>query len=199
MMRLFYTMRAAASILCMFAVITGAAYPAIVTGIASVIFPHQSHGSLIVRAEQVIGSELIGQSFTQEKYFWGRPSAAIVPYDPMFSGGSNLGVNNPLLLKQIQTRITTTQKAHPHTKERMPVEMVTMSASGLDPHISLAAARYQMQRVARVRKLPVEDVGFLVDQNIQSIFKEGKYAYVNVLTLNIALDELASEYKAKKK
>ena len=124
-----------------FAVITGFFYPAFITGVAQVVFPHQANGSIIVHNETIIGSELIGQNFTQDKYFHGRPSAAGAGYDAMFSGGSNLGPSNPLLRQRIKTDINESRLSGETNKDgTVPIDAVTTSGSGLDPHITLANA-----------------------------------------------------------
>jgi K+-transporting ATPase ATPase C chain len=172
--------------------ITGIAYPLVVTGLARVLFPAQAHGSLIVSDGRVVGSQLIGQSFSDPKYFWGRPSATTPqPYNGLASGGSNLGPLNPALAEAIRPRIAALRTADPGNSAPVPVDLVTASASGLDPEISLAAARYQVARVARVRGLPVADVEALLAAHARArflgLFGEPR---VNVLELNLALDHL---------
>jgi K+-transporting ATPase ATPase C chain len=163
-----------------------------VTGIAQAIFPWRANGSLIEHQGQVIGSELIGQSFTDPKYFWGRPSAtAPFPYNAAASSGSNLGPTNPAFAQAFRARIEALQSADPGNTSPIPVDLVTTSASGLDPHISVAAALYQMPRVSRERGLSDEQVRLLVEQ-----YTEGRQLgflgepRVNVLKLNLALDGL---------
>src|SRR5476649_685145 len=135
-------------------VITGIAYPLLVTGVALLVFPGQANGSLIVRDGKPIGSSLIGQSFTEPKYFWGRPSATSPQANNgMSSGGSNIGPTNPALTDAVKQRIAALQAADPGNHAPVPVDLVTSSGSGLDPEISPAAARYQLARVARVRGL----------------------------------------------
>jgi len=170
--------------------LTGIAYPLVVTGIAKVVFPHQATGSLIVRNGQAIGSELIGQAFSDPKYFWGRPSAtAPMPYNGAASGGSNLGPLNPALLDVVKQRVAALQAADPENKSLVPVDLVTASASGLDPHISIAAAEYQLARVVRVRGMKKENVERLVKANTESrLFGFLGEPRVNVLELNLALD-----------
>ena len=174
----------------------GIVYPLVVTGIAEVAFPHQAHGSLIVREGQAAGSELVGQSFADPRYFWSRPSATTRdskpwPYDGLNSGGSNLGPLNPDLAKQVAERVTALQSADPPATDPPPVDLVTSSGSGLDPHISIASARYQAGRVARVRGLQLQQVMDLIDQHTQGrtlgFLGEPR---VNVLELNLALDVL---------
>jgi len=181
--------------LLLFTLITGVLYPLIVTGIAQVVFPWRADGSLIERDGQLIGSELIGQSFTDPKYFWGRPSATTpYPYNAAASSGSNLGPMNPMLEEAIRTRIEALQSADPGNTAPIPVDLVTASASGLDPHISVAAAFYQISRVARERGMSEDQVRALVEQHIEDpqfgILGETR---VNVLQLNLAMDGI--QYK----
>ncbi len=182
--------RPALMVLLIFTVMTGLLYPLLVTGIAQLIFPHQANGSLIVRNGQVAGSELIGQSFDDPKYFWGRPSATSpYPYNASASSGSNLGPSNPTLIDLIKTRIADLKAADPTNTQPIPVDLVTASGSGLDPNISVAAALYQVPRVARVRGLSEATVIALVDKYTQGrqlgFLGEPR---VNVLELNLALD-----------
>jgi K+-transporting ATPase ATPase C chain len=177
--------------LALLTLITGVIYPLAVTGVAQVIFPRQASGSLIERNGQVIGSELIGQPFDAPKYFWSRPSATLpFPYNASASGGSNLSSTNPTLEETVQARIRALRGADPGNQQPIPVDLVTASASGLDPHISVAAALYQVPRVARERRLSEEQVRALVDQNTEGrllgFLGEPR---VNVLKLNLALDQ----------
>jgi len=174
------------------AFLLGIAYPLLLTGIAQSIFPRQANGSLITQNQRVIGSELIGQYFDQPQYFWGRLSATgDEPYNASSSGASNLSVMNPTLLKNVQQRITDLKSADPGNTLPIPADLVTASASGLDPHISPAAAKYQAGRVARIRGISIDQIMSLIDQ-----FTENKQfgflgeARVNVLELNLALDAL---------
>ena len=172
-------------------VLTGVVYPLVVTGIASLVFPDQARGSVIVRDGKPVGSRLIGQNFSEPKYFWSRPSATSPqPYNGVASGGSNLGPLNPALTDAVKTRIQALQATDPTNKAPVPVDLVTASASGLDPHISVAAAQYQMARVARARRMDVWAVQGLVAAHVQGrawgVIGEPR---VNVLELNLALDE----------
>ena len=176
--------------LVIFTVLTGVIYPFVVTLIAQVAFPSQANGSLIVQNGNVVGSALIGQSFDDPKYFWSRPSAtAPVAYNAAASSGSNLGPTNPTLLDAGKTRVENLHAADPGNSAPIPIDLVTASASGLDPHISVAAANYQSARVARVRKLDESRVRALVEQFTEprtfGILGEPR---VNVLQLNLALD-----------
>ena len=173
-----------------FAVITGLAYPAFITGVAQVVFPHQANGSIIVHNGNIIGSELIGQNFTQDKYFHSRPSNAGVGYDAMFSGGSNLGPSNPFLRQRIQTEINESRLGGETNKDgTVPIDAVTTSGSGLDPHITLANALDQISRVAKARNISEETLRGVVAQYVEGrdlgVFGEPR---INVLKLNLALD-----------
>ena len=183
-------LRPALMSLILLTLITGVAYPLVVTGIAQLIFPYQANGSLIVKDGKVVGSALIGQPFDDPKYFWSRPSATS-PYgdNAGASSGSNLSPTNPALISAVQGRVDALRAADPDHKSPVPVDLVTASGSGLDPHISPAAAIYQVSRVAKARKLAPEAVRALVDQHTQGrqlgFLGEPR---VNVLTLNLALD-----------
>ncbi len=180
--------------------ITGLAYPLVITGLSKVIFPKQAAGSLIHADGKVIGSELIGQSFTAPRDFWSRPSATVdanskpLPYNGANSGGSNLAPSNPDLRKAVEERIAALHAADPDSTGPVPVDLVTTSASGLDPHISPAAAAYQVHRVAKARGLDEAKVRDLV-----AAHTEGPQlgvlgdARVNVLKLNLALEALSSK------
>lgn len=173
-------------------VVTGLIYPLAVTGLAQVLFPQQANGSMIVKDGQVVGSALIGQSFDDPKYFWGRLSATgPVPYNAAASSGSNLGPTNPALIAEVQGRIDALKAADPTNTQPIPVDLVTSSGSGLDPNISIAAALYQLPRVAGVRGLDTTKVQALITQYTEDrqlgILGEPR---VNVLQLNLALDAL---------
>jgi K+-transporting ATPase ATPase C chain len=171
-------------------VLTGIVYPLAVTGIAQLLFPHQANGSLIKRNGNIIGSELIGQNFDDPKYFWGRLSATTPAYNAAASSGSNFGPLNPDLLKAAKARIAALKKADPTNTEPIPVDLITASGSGLDPQISVAAANYQANRVARVRGLSREKVQSLIAKNTQDrTFGVLGERRVNVLELNLALDD----------
>ncbi len=173
-------------------VLTGLAYPLVVTGAAQAIFPVQAHGSLVLRDGTPVGSILIGQNFSGPENFWGRPSATgPMPYNAAASGGSNLGPLNPALVDAVQGRIAALRAADPGNTAPVPVDLVTASASGLDPHISPAAAHYQAARVARARKLPEDQVQALVTQHTEApLWGFLGEARVNVLELNLALAAL---------
>ncbi|MBI3131783.1 MAG: potassium-transporting ATPase subunit KdpC [Acidobacteria bacterium] len=177
-------------------VITGLAYPALITGLSKVIFPRQAEGSLIRKEGNVLGSELIGQSFTDAAHFWGRPSVTVgpdgkpLPYNGANSGGSNQAPSNPALKQAVEERIAALRAADPEQQGPIPVDLVTASASGLDPHISPAAAEYQVHRVAKARNLPEAQVRDLVRQHTEGPqFGVLGDATVNVLKLNLALDQ----------
>ena len=177
--------------LLLFTVLTGIAYPLAVTFIAQIVFPAQANGSLLGSNEQPLGSELIGQAFTRPEYFWGRPSATSpTPYNGGASSGSNLGPINPALMDAVQARIKALRDADPSHMEAVPVDLVTASASGLDPHISLAAAAYQISRIAKARHMSPDKVRELVERYTEArqwgVLGEPR---VNVLKLNLALDQ----------
>jgi K+-transporting ATPase ATPase C chain len=171
-------------------IITGLIYPLAVTGVAQVVFPQQANGSLLIQNGKPVGSVLIGQSFDDPKYFWGRLSATSpYPFNASASGGSNLGPTNQALIDEVQARIDALRTADPNNQTPIPVDLVTSSGSGLDPNISVASALYQIPRVARVRGLSETQVRALVEQ-----YTEGRQfgfigePRVNVLELNLALD-----------
>ena len=182
--------RPALVLLLLFTVVTGVAYPLVVTGIAQTIFPRQANGSLVVKDGKPVGSSLIGQPFDDPGYFWSRPSATSpFAYNAGASSGSNLSPTNPALLKAVQERVDALRAADPGNTAPVPVDLVTASGSGLDPHISPAAALYQVDRVARARKVDEGAVRRLVEAHIEGrwlgVLGEPR---VNVLELNLALD-----------
>lgn len=185
--------RPALSILLCLTVLTGAGYPLLITGIAQLAFPSQAAGSLLLQDGKAVGSKLIGQHFSDPKYFWSRPSAT-APYanNALASGGSNQGPLNPALLDAVKQRIAALKAADPHNTAPVPVDLVTASASGLDPHISAAAALYQLNRVARVRDMDASKL-----QALLATHTEGRWLgflgepRVNVLELNLALDAMS--------
>ncbi len=185
-------LRPALGLLFVLTVLTGIAYPLLVTGIARFFFPYEAGGSLMIREGRVVGSTLIGQPFSDPRYFWGRPSAtAPFPYNSALSSGSNMGPTHPDLRKAVQARIAALRAADPHHRLPVPVDLVTASASGLDPHISPAAAFYQIPRVAKARGLREEALRALVESHIRGrwlgVFGE---PVVPVLAVNLALDAL---------
>ena len=183
-------LRPALTLFVLLSLITGLAYPLAVTGIAQILFPHQANGSLVVKDGKPVGSELIGQAFTDPGHFWSRPSAtAPTPYNAANSGGSNLAPTAPVLVDAVQARIQALRAADPGNTAPVPVDLVTASASGLDPHISRAAADYQAARVARVRGLPIERVRALVEGHTEGrLFGFLGEPRINVLALNLALE-----------
>jgi K+-transporting ATPase ATPase C chain len=183
-------LRPALMLFVLLSAITGIVYPLAVTGVAKSFFPEQATGSLIVRDGVTVGSTLIGQNFTDPKHFWGRPSAtAPMPYNGSASGGANQGPLNPALVKAVKDRIAVLRAADPESTVPVPVDLVTASASGLDPDISPASAHYQAPRIARLRDLPIDQVEQLIDAHtlapLWGLFGEAR---VNVLALNLALD-----------
>ncbi len=173
-------------------VLTGVVYPLLVTGVAQLAFPRQANGSLIVDGDKTLGSSLIGQPFDDPKYFWSRPSATSPqPYNGGASSGSNQGPRNPALADAVKDRIKALRDADPGNNAPVPVDLVTASGSGLDPHISVAAAGYQAARVAKVRNAQLQQVQALIAQNTEGrnlgVLGEPR---VNVLDLNRALDQM---------
>lgn len=183
-------LRPALTLFVALSLVTGLAYPLLVTGIAQIAFPGAANGSLIVRDGKVVGSELIGQSFSDPKHFWSRPSATSpMAYNGAGSSGSNQGPSNPALAEAVKARVEALRAADPGNGAPVPVDLVTASASGLDPHISRAAADYQVARVARTRGLPEDKVRALVARHAEmpllGFIGEPR---VHVLRLNLALD-----------
>jgi K+-transporting ATPase ATPase C chain len=173
-------------------ILTGLVYPYLVTGIAQAVYPAKAAGSLIVQDGKPVGSTLIGQNFSNPGHFWGRPSATgPQPNNGIASSGSNLGPLNPALVEAVKSRVEALRSVDPSNMSPVPVDLVTASASGLDPHISAAAARYQMARVAQARNIPVDKVATLVDRWTQApVLALLGEPVVNVLQLNMALETL---------
>jgi K+-transporting ATPase ATPase C chain len=186
------TIRPAALALLVFTVLCGLVYPFAVTGAAQAVFPHQAEGSLLTRNGVVVGSSLVGQAFDDPRYFWSRPSALSPPDDASNSTGTNLGPLSPDLHKAVADRVAALRAADPGNDAPVPIDLVTTSASGLDPDISPAAAYYQVHRVARARDLPEAEVRALVDRHVRGrVLGLLGDPHVNVLALNLDLDELA--------
>ncbi len=188
----FKQLRTSLILIILFTLITGLIYPALIAGIAQVFFSWQANGSLIKQNEKFVGSALIGQYFSDPKYFWGRPSATTpFPNNAASSLGSNLGPFNPVLFTTVKNRIDTLHGADPQNQHSIPVDLVTASGSGVDPDISPLAAFYQVPRIAKARNLPESQIQQLVQNSIQNrflgILGEPR---VNVLALNLALDNL---------
>lgn len=183
-------LRPALVLFALLSLVTGLLYPLAVTGVAQLAFPQAANGSLVMRDGQAVGSLLIGQTFSDPKHFWGRPSATgPMSHNASASAGSNLGPTNPALADAVMSRVQTLRAADPGNTAPVPVDLVTASASGLDPHISRAAADYQAARVARARTLPEADVRRLIDRHTEwpwlGFIGEPR---VHVLALNLALD-----------
>jgi potassium-transporting ATPase KdpC subunit len=189
---MFKHIRPALTVFLLLTAVTGVIYPLLVTGVAQLAFSEKANGSLIRLEGVYTGSELIGQPFDDPKYFWGRPSATPdLPYNSASSSGSNLGPSNPALIDAVKTRMEALKKADPANQSSIPIDLVTSSGSGLDPHISPAAALYQISRVTRARGMSEEKISHLVDQFTEprqwGLLGEPR---VNVLKLNLALDRL---------
>jgi potassium-transporting ATPase KdpC subunit len=191
--------RPALTVFVLLTLLTGVAYPALVTTVGLVVFPFRANGSVLERDGKPVGSELIGQTFDGPEYFWGRPSATTndgkdLPYNAAASGGSNLGPTNPTLHDAVRDRIKSLREAHPDQTGPVPVDLVTASASGLDPHISPAAAEFQVMRVANARGMSVDALRQVVAEHTEgrtlAVLGEAR---VNVLTLNLALDRAATK------
>ncbi|MGL4860086.1 MAG: potassium-transporting ATPase subunit KdpC [Enterobacteriaceae bacterium] len=187
--------RPAVLILLLLSLITGGLYPWLTTTLSQLLFNRQANGSLLLKQQHPVGSAIIGQSFTKPGYFWGRPSVTDQsPYNPLASGGSNFSTSNPRLHQQIKERAAIQHKANPHALTAIPVELLTASASGLDPHLSPDAAYYQVARIAAARHLPAEEIRRIIDQHIeQSTLAFLWPPKVNILKLNLALDKLSHE------
>jgi K+-transporting ATPase ATPase C chain len=194
------SLRPAVSLFVVLTALTGLAYPLIVTGVSQTIAPDSANGSLLYQGDKVIGSKLIGQSFTNPAYLWSRPSAtATTPYNGQASGGSNLGPLNPDLAKAVKDRIAKLHEVDPTNTALVPIDLVTASGSGLDPNISPNAAKYQAARIAALRGITMSQVQTVIDKNTEGrqfgLFGEPR---VNVLQVNIDLDQLAPLVVAKK-
>ncbi len=179
----------------LFSILTGIIYPFVITGIAQLLFPWRSNGSMITHQGKPIGSLLIGQYFTQDKYFWGRPSATSrFPYDSEYSSGSNLALTNPLQIQHVKTQVDHWKASNPEQNGLIPMDLVTASASGLDPEISPAGAYYQVSRIAKARKLSETEVNNLIQRLRKKrtflIFGEPR---INVFELNLLLEHLNSK------
>ena len=182
-------------VLVLLGVVVGIVYPLAVTGISQALFSHKADGSMVIQNGKVVGSELIGQPFSAPEYFWSRPSATSqFPYNAAASSGSNLGPTNPALLEAVSERIAALRAADPGNSQAVPVDLVTSSSSGLDPHITPAAAEYQVARVAQARRFPESVIRELVAQYTEGrqwgVFGEPR---VSVLELNLALDALPAQ------
>lgn len=187
-------LRPALTVFVLLSALTGVVYPLAVAGVAKAVFPEQAAGSLVREGGQVVGSALIGQNFSDPKHFWGRPSATgPMPYNAAASGGSNQGPLNPALADAVKARVEALRAADPGNTATVPADLVMASGSGLDPHISPAAARYQVPRVARLRGLPAAEAEALVAQHTEApaLFGLLGEPRVNVLALNLALDARA--------
>ncbi len=191
---MFRQLRTATLMLLTLTLLTGGVYPLVVTAIAQLMFPNQANGSIILNNEQQIGSSLIGQSFTSPKHFWSRMSAtSVTPYNAAASSGSNYGPMNPALTESATARITAVKSAGALTSA-VPVDLVTSSASGLDPHISPAAAELQVERVANARHVSVDDIRKLVAEHTEGrTFGVLGEPRVNVLLLNVSLDQMTAK------
>lgn len=186
--------RSSLVVLILLTLVTGFAYPLLVTGLANALYPWQAGGSLIEKQGRILGSALIGQSYQDASYFQGRPSVtADLPYNTLSSGGSNLAVSNPKLTEIFKTRVEALQSQNPQTDGTIPVDLITASASGLDPDISLNAALYQVPRIAKLRQLSeAELISLIKEQTTSPLVSFLGQPVVNVLKLNMALDEYQS-------
>ena len=198
---MFRQLRPVLMVFLLLTIVTGILYPLLVTGVTQLVFPGRANGSLIPGESGYAGSALIGQPFDDPKYFWGRLSATPdFPYNSASSAGSNLGPSNPALVEAVKARIETLQKADPGNTSSVPIDLVTSSGSGLDPHISPAAALYQASRVARARGVPEDQIRRLVEESTESrqwgFLGEPR---VNVLRLNLFLDKWGASINNQKK
>lgn len=199
MRELIHLLRPSVLMLALLTLLTGVIYPALITGLAQALFPHQANGSLITRAGGIVGSELVGQDFSQPQWFWGRPSATSpVPDDASASSGSNLAPTNPALAQAVAQRVAALRAADPQAGAIVPADLVTASASGLDPHLSPQAVYFQVPRVARARGLDPAALRALVEKQIQGrqwgVLGQPR---VNVLLLNLALEQEFGERLAR--
>lgn len=193
-----HTVLPAARLLVASTLLTGLAYPLAVTGAASLLWPDRARGSLVVRDGRAVGSALVGQSFADPRYLWGRPSATTPAYDGALSGGSHLGPSSPALAAAVASRAAALRAAHPDESGPVPVDLVTASASGLDPHVSPDAARYQARRVARARGVPLRTVLDAIERHTEprtfGLLGEPR---VHVLGVNLTLDDAASDNRSR--
>ncbi|ENN8377632.1 potassium-transporting ATPase subunit KdpC [Providencia rettgeri] len=180
-------------------IFTGIAYPLMVTGLANIFFPWQAHGSLLTQDERIVGSALIGQNVGNIRNFHGRPSATVdIPYNTLASGGSNLAVSNPLLQQTMAERSEQLRAENPDAGNAIPVDLLTSSASGLDPNISIDAALYQAPRIAKSRQIPLDTVKSLIETHTeQALLPFLGEPVINVLKLNLALDEYQQQINSQ--
>lgn len=193
-MKVFATsLRSAFCLILLMTVLLGGVYPLLVTGMAQGLFHHRANGSLLERGGVILGSTLLGQEFSSPRYFWGRPSATQPAYNAAASAASNFSPGNPRLMEAVNVRLKQLQKADPGNTQPVPSDLVTASASGLDPHISLEAARYQSGRVAVAHGITEHQVNLLIDEHTERpLLGLGGPRYVNVLRLNQALDDYSA-------
>lgn len=186
---MFAVFRPAIVVFVILTIVTGIAYPLAITLLGQVLFHHQANGGIIEQNGKAVGAELIGQQFSDPRYFWSRPSATSPAYNGEASAGSNLGPTNPALMEAVKQRTDALRAAHPNTQQQVPVELVTASGSGLDPHISPAAARFQARRVAKARGVSEEQIhSAIVDHTEGRTFGVLGEPRINVLRLNLVLD-----------